>query len=162
MTAHRGGLWTRRPAWPLRSEPKPRGIAGQEAVRGALSRSLRPSEEDIQPYGSVLVRRTVGLVDDSTAVEQLRALADPVRLSIVRELRGGTRCACELARSAGVSSPLLSHHVKVLRTAGLISCRRRGRWIDYMLDEQALKALVALLAAPVPTRDHVTELGCAS
>ena len=49
-------------------------------------------------------------------VEQLRALGDPVRWSIVRELRGGTRCACELAQVADVSSPLLSHHLKVLRS----------------------------------------------
>ena len=126
------------------------------------SRPRSQPEDDLQPYGSVAGRRTVGLVDDSTAVEQLRALADPVRLSIVRELRGGTRCACELAGLVGVSSPLLSHHLKVLRAAGLISGRRRGRWIDYKLDEQALKALVALLAAPAPRRDHVTDLGCAS
>jgi DNA-binding transcriptional ArsR family regulator len=101
-------------------------------------------------------------VNDSTVVEQLRALADPVRLSIVRELRGGTRCACELARFADVSSPLLSHHLKVLRRAGLVTGERRGRWIDYTLDEQAFEALVALLDAPVPTVDRVATLGCAS
>jgi DNA-binding transcriptional ArsR family regulator len=95
-------------------------------------------------------------------VEQLRALADPVRLSIVRELRGGTRCACELASSAEVSSPLLSHHLKVLRAAGLISGERRGRWIDYTLDEHAFEALVAYLGAPALGRDRVSMVGCAS
>jgi ArsR family transcriptional regulator, arsenate/arsenite/antimonite-responsive transcriptional repressor len=93
-------------------------------------------------------------------VEQLRALADPVRLSIVRELQGGTRCACELAEVAGVSSTLLSHHLKVLRTAGLINGARRGRWIDYMLDDVALGALLASLDAPAPSRAPV--MGCAS
>jgi ArsR family transcriptional regulator len=93
-------------------------------------------------------------------VEQLRALADPVRLSIVRELRGGTRCACELAAVAGVSSPLLSHHLKVLRTAGLISGARRGRWIDYTLDRDGFRALLGWLDAPAPR--EVSRLDCAS
>lgn len=99
-------------------------------------------------------------MDDSTIVEQLRALANPARLSIVRELRGGTRCACELAEVADVSSTLLSHHLKVLRTAGLISGARRGRWIDYTLDEHTLRALFGGLDTPAPRRATRTE--CAS
>ena len=79
----------------------------------------------------------------SKTVEQFRALGDPVRWSIVRELQGGTRCACELAQVAAVSPPLLSHHLKVLRQAGLITGVRRGRWIDYTLDDDALIALRA-------------------
>jgi len=88
-------------------------------------------------------------VGDSIIVEQLRALGDPIRLSIVRELRGGTRCACELARVAEVSSTLLSHHLKVLRESGLIAGARRGRWIDYTLVEEALGSLIAQLDLPI-------------
>lgn len=99
-------------------------------------------------------------MDDSILVEQLRALADPVRLGIVRELRGGTRCACELAQVADVSAPLLSHHVKVLRTVGLISGARRGRWIDYTLDEAELRSVIEALDAPASV--GVTRLECAS
>ena len=94
-------------------------------------------------------------------VEQLRAVADPVRLSIVRELRGGTRCACELAEVAEVSSTLLSHHLKVLRTAGLISGVRRGRWIDYTLDEDRFQALLGWLDTSAPPR-RASRLDCAS
>lgn len=93
-------------------------------------------------------------------VEQLRALADPVRLAIVRELRGGTRCACELAEVAEVSSTLLSHHLKVLRTAGLISGVRRGRWIDYTLDDDTFDVLLRWLDSPAPRQ--VPRLDCAS
>lgn len=92
-------------------------------------------------------------------VEQLRALADPVRLSIVRGLRGGTRCACELAEAAEVSSTLLSHHLKVLRTSGLISGARRGRWIDYTLAESTFHALLAWLDIPGPPQ--ASRLDCA-
>ena len=122
----------------------------------------RPCGRDLQPYGPASLGRTVDDVNDSTAVEQLRALADPVRLSIVRELHGGTRCACELARIAAVSPSLLSHHLKVLRRAGLVTGQRRGRWIDYTLDERAFGVLVAQLESPALRGERITMLGCAS
>jgi ArsR family transcriptional regulator len=90
-----------------------------------------------------LVERTLRSVDSSRFVEQFRALGDPVRWAIVRELQGGTRCACELAEVASVSAPLLSHHLKVLREAGLITGAKRGRWIDYTLDGSAIVDLVS-------------------
>ena len=80
-------------------------------------------------------------MDDSTVVEQFRALGDPIRWAIVAELLGGSRCACRLAELAEVSPPLLSHHLKVLREAGLITGARRGRWIDYTLDADAMAGL---------------------
>ncbi|MEP7114487.1 MAG: metalloregulator ArsR/SmtB family transcription factor [Ilumatobacteraceae bacterium] len=89
-------------------------------------------------------------MDDSTVVEQLRALGDPVRWAIVGELQGGTRCACVLAQLTEVSSTLLSHHLKVLREAGLIYGAKRGRWIDYTLDSDALGSLAAYLDSRVP------------
>lgn len=78
-------------------------------------------------------------------VEQFRALGDPVRWAIVRELQIGSRCACVLAEVTGVSSTLLSHHLRVLREAGLITGAKRGRWIDYTLEMNALCALAAQL-----------------
>lgn len=76
-------------------------------------------------------------------VEQFKALGDPVRLAIVRQLRDGEQCACELAETIDVSSPLLSHHLKTLRQAGLITATKRGRWVDYTLHIDALDALMA-------------------
>jgi len=88
-------------------------------------------------------------VDDSKIVEQCRALGDPVRWAIVRELQGGTRCACVLAEVTEVSSTLLSHHLKVLREAGLIVGAKRGRWIDYTLVDDSFDRLGALLIGEV-------------
>ncbi|HEY5014508.1 MAG TPA: metalloregulator ArsR/SmtB family transcription factor [Acidimicrobiia bacterium] len=85
-------------------------------------------------------------MDDSTLIEQWRALGDPVRWSIVSELRAGTRCACVLAEIAGVSPALLSHHLKVLRGAGLITGERRGRWIDYTLVTSSFEQLAQRLS----------------
>ena len=84
-------------------------------------------------------------MDDSILIERFRALGDPVRLGIVRELRFGQRCACELAEETNVSPPLLSHHLKVLREAGLITGTKRGRWIDYCLNTAAVTELLASL-----------------
>jgi ArsR family transcriptional regulator, arsenate/arsenite/antimonite-responsive transcriptional repressor len=83
-------------------------------------------------------------VDGSTSleltVERFRALGDPTRLGVVRALASGTRCVCELREHLDVPPSLLSHHLAVLREAGLVTARRRGRWIDYCLDAEALAA----------------------
>ena len=91
-------------------------------------------------------------MDDSIVVEQFKALGDPVRWSIMRELRDGQRCACELAAVADVSPPLLSHHLKVLREAGLVTGTKRGRWIDYAIDTGAVTGLVAVFERQPVTR----------
>lgn len=80
-------------------------------------------------------------------IEVFRALGDPVRWAIVNELRQGTRCACVLSEVAGVSPSLLSHHLKTLREAGLITGERRGRWIDFSL---APEVFLRLSEALVP------------
>ena len=64
----------------------------------------------------------------------LRALADPTRLAIVRELgSAGTICACDFTATCGVSQPTVSHHLRVLREAGVVHAERRGTSIDYSL-----------------------------
>lgn len=84
-------------------------------------------------------------VEESRAVEQFKALGDPVRWAIVRELRIATRSARVLAQAVAVSPTLLSHHLKVLREAGLITGARRGRWIDYSIAKEAIVGLAEAL-----------------
>ena len=72
------------------------------------------------------------------AADLLRALAAPVRLAVVSELGDGQRCVHELqdrlsARGRGISQPLLSQHLKVLRDAGLVIATRRGQERAYAL-----------------------------
>lgn len=74
-----------------------------------------------------------------------RALGEPTRLRILAALAGGTRCVCEIQAVVEVPGNLLSHHLKVLREAGLIEGARRGRWIDYTLKESALGELATAL-----------------
>ncbi len=86
-------------------------------------------------------------------VRLLQALADPVRLSIVRQLGAeGPVCACDFAAIGEVSQPTVSHHLKVLREAGVVSTERRGTWIYYSLEPSATERLSELAAGLVPGR----------
>jgi ArsR family transcriptional regulator, arsenate/arsenite/antimonite-responsive transcriptional repressor len=84
----------------------------------------------------------------STRLTALRALADPVRLALVDELARESACACELRGRLGLSAPLLSHHLSVLREAGLVETHRAGRRLEVELDRRAL----ARVAASLPGR----------
>jgi ArsR family transcriptional regulator len=83
-----------------------------------------------------------------------KALADPVRLrllSMISGAEGGEACVCELTTGFDVSGPTISHHLKVLREAGLIEGDRRGTWIYYRAVPAALMAASdALAPARVP------------
>ena len=94
-------------------------------------------------------------------VRLLQALADPVRLSIVRQLGAeGAVCACDFSAIGEVSQPTVSHHLKVLREAGVVSTERRGTWIYYSLDPSATERLGALAAGLAPGRSvAATALG---
>ncbi len=81
-----------------------------------------------------------------------KALADPVRLrllSMIATADGGEACVCELTSGFDVSGPTISHHLKVLRGAGLIEGERRGTWIYYRALPDALRAASTAL---VPAR----------
>ncbi|WP_338768846.1 metalloregulator ArsR/SmtB family transcription factor [Nocardia vulneris] len=88
-----------------------------------------------------------------------KALADPVRLrllSLIATRAGEEVCVCELTPQFDLSQPTISHHLKVLRAAGLIDCERRGTWVYYWVIPAALQRLSAVLRpaddARVPAR----------
>ncbi|HEY8655581.1 MAG TPA: metalloregulator ArsR/SmtB family transcription factor [Candidatus Limnocylindria bacterium] len=75
----------------------------------------------------------------------LQALAEPTRLAIVRQLADTAEiCACDLTGGCDVSQPTVSHHLKVLREAGVIAGTRRGTWIYYRLEPKAAARIAAL------------------
>jgi ArsR family transcriptional regulator len=76
-----------------------------------------------------------------------KALADPVRLQLVDVLRkhAGKVCVCELVPLFDLSQPTVSHHLKVLRDAGLVDSERRGLWAYYYVIPDALEELAAWL-----------------
>jgi ArsR family transcriptional regulator len=72
-----------------------------------------------------------------------KALADPIRVQLVDVLRkhAGKVCVCELTPLFDVSQPTVSHHLKVLRDAGLVGVERQGLWAYYYVNPEALKEL---------------------
>lgn len=78
------------------------------------------------------------LLDDDleAAAVLLKALASPLRLAIVLELRSGERCVHELVDAIGASQPLISQHLRTLREADVIVGHRRGREIGYQLADE--------------------------
>ncbi|MEO8106732.1 MAG: metalloregulator ArsR/SmtB family transcription factor [Actinomycetes bacterium] len=81
-----------------------------------------------------------------------KALADPVRLrllSIIAAAPSGEVCACDLTAPVGKSQPTVSHHLKVLREAGLITSRKHGTWVHYRAVPEELTALRQVLALDV-------------
>ena len=82
---------------------------------------------------------------------QLAALADPVRLRILSVLAtapGGAVCACDLVGPVGKSQPTVSHHLKMLKAAGLVTSQRDGKNIWYAVVPAALDALREVLSVP--------------
>ena len=75
------------------------------------------------------------------ALEVVRALADPLRWRIVELLAGEQLCVAHLTEELGVGQPLVSHHLKVLRTAGLVTTDRYRYWTYYRLHPDALRLL---------------------
>ncbi len=84
-----------------------------------------------------------------------KALGDPVRLRLVSLIgahRGGEVCVCDLTAAFDLTQPTISHHLKILREAGIISSERRGTWVYYRVNPAALERVATLLAPPAGPR----------
>ncbi len=82
------------------------------------------------------------MVDMNSASEIFKALAEPNRLAILEELRKGEQCVCRLQEVINLPQNLLSHHLSVLRSAGIVECRKEGKWCHYSLKKKRLQKLV--------------------
>jgi ArsR family transcriptional regulator, arsenate/arsenite/antimonite-responsive transcriptional repressor len=73
---------------------------------------------------------------------RFKALADPTRVAIVNCLSAADEvCVCNLTETFGLAQPTISHHLKILREAGLVESTRRGTWSYYRLVPEAVDAL---------------------
>ncbi|AQT81051.1 transcriptional regulator [Mycolicibacterium litorale] len=111
-----------------------------------MSKSSRPACCEIAP----LVREPLTASAAAELAGMLKALSDPIRLrllSVVASHSGGEACVCDISEGIDVSQPTISHHLKVLRTAGLIDSERRGSWVYYRVIPEALQQLSAVLGA---------------
>ncbi|MYR05477.1 metalloregulator ArsR/SmtB family transcription factor [Gordonia sp. SID5947] len=94
------------------------------------------------------VGRGLGAEDATEFSSALKALGDPVRLRLLSEVAshpGGEACVCDISGPFELSQPTISHHLKVLREAGMVSSERRGSWVYYRVNTGALSRLADLL-----------------
>ncbi len=98
------------------------------------------------PPGPAATRPRETLV---AAGELLRALSAPVRIAIVLQLRDHGRCVHELVDALGVTQPLISQHLRVLKSAGVVDGKRQGREVVYRLVDEHLSHIVVDAVAHV-------------
>ena len=80
----------------------------------------------------------------------LKALSDPMRLrllSVIASHSGAEACVCDISTGIDLTQPTISHHLKVLRNAGLLHSQRRGSWVYYRVIPEALQKLSVVLGA---------------
>lgn len=106
--------------------------------------------------GTDCCTRSTGGLDQQAAEDLatvLKALAEPTRLrlvSIIAAHSDGEACICDLTEPVGLSQPTVSHHMKVLVDAGLLTREQRGKWAYYRLTPGAMESLARALSLAVP------------
>lgn len=95
-----------------------------------------------------LAERTIGADEAERAAGMLKALAEPMRLRLLSHVAAQgceSVCACDLTSELGISQPTVSHHMKKLVEAGLLTREQRGRWAHYSVIPEAFAELRQLL-----------------
>ena len=125
-----------------------RGMSIQPALPDLAIVSVAGPQACAQP---ALVSMPIDEASAAGLAHVFKALGDPVRLrlvSLIGARDGGEVCVCDLTSAFELSQPTISHHLKVLREAGLIDSERRGTWVYYRLVPTALERMAGLLSAP--------------
>lgn len=99
--------------------------------------ATHPPDQPLTPHAPVYPTSTL-----AEAGELLRALAAPVRIAIVLQLRASQRCVHELVDALDVAQPLISQHLRVLKAAGVVRGERQGREVVYSLVDDHLAHIV--------------------
>jgi ArsR family transcriptional regulator len=98
---------------------------------------------------SPLAREPLSAAQATELAKVFKAMGDPVRLrllSLIASHEGGEACVCDLTGVFDLTGPTISHHLKVLREAGLIAGERRGTWVYYRVLPDALRQVSSLVA----------------
>lgn len=74
-----------------------------------------------------------------------KALSDENRIRILKQLRNGERCGCELLEEMRITQPTLSHHVKILCECGIVKSRKEGKRMHYMINCDGVRAVRTLM-----------------
>lgn len=98
-----------------------------------------------------LLREPLSADEAETLAKTMKALADPARLrllSIVAASKDAEACVCDLIEPLGLSQPTVSHHLKILTTAGFLTRSKRGTWAYFALVPGAIDRVAHVLSTP--------------
>ncbi len=99
------------------------------------------------------IRQTLlGNEEAQKAADRARALSDPTRLTLASALREGELCVCDLSWIAERKQALVSHHLRTLRSEGLVTSRRDGKLVMYSLTDEGRSLLSAVLGEEAGVR----------
>jgi ArsR family transcriptional regulator len=119
-----------------------------------MSKSLELEEVTAAECCAPISGPVLGEDEAADLAKVFKALADPVRLRLLNLIASrpeGEACVCDLTGSFDLTAPTISHHLKVLRQAGLIEGERRGTWVYYRPIPDRLTRLSGLFALPALT-----------
>lgn len=98
------------------------------------------------PHAEAIRASLPSVEDVETASSGARSLSDPTRLTIATALNNGDElCVCDMAWVVGLTQNLVSHHLRQLRNAGMVSSRRSGKLVMYSLTERGRQLTAAVL-----------------
>lgn len=102
-----------------------------------------------------LIGAPLDVAEATALAKSFKALSDPTRLrllSLVAAHEGGEACVCDITEPVGLSQPTVSHHLKILVDAGLLTREQRGVWAFYSIAAGGLETLAHTLQSPVAVR----------
>lgn len=97
------------------------------------------------------ISQTLTMDEAEETAALLKVVADSTRLrilSMLANVEGHEICVCDLTEPLGLSQPTVSHHMRVLREAGLTTSERRGKWVYHRLEPERLEQIRSALAVP--------------
>lgn len=109
-----------------------------------------PCSTDAEGCPRTLTREPLSADEAAGLSKILKALAEPARLrlvSLIASHEGGEACACDLASCFDLTQPTISHHLKVLREAGVLTSERRATWIYYSVVPEVMASLSELFGS---------------
>jgi ArsR family transcriptional regulator len=111
----------------------------------------RAEPSDVLTCCSPLAREPLSAEAATELAGVLKAIADPTRLrllSLIQAHEEGEACVCDLTEPVGLTQPTVSHHLRVLLEAGLVTRTKRGTWAYYKAVPDRLAALAAVISTP--------------
>lgn len=91
-------------------------------------------------------------MENKKMAAMFKAFGDENRIQILQLLKDGEKCACHLLEEMKITQPTLSHHMKLLCDAGIVTGRKEGKWMHYSISEKGLREMEEYLAQLIPEK----------